>query len=36
MTSIVSLQSRAEDLVKVVLGIYDLSKDEKFNKCLLS
>ena len=31
-TSIDSLQSRAEVLVEVVFGIYDLSKDETFNK----
>ena len=31
-TSIDSLQSRAEVLVKVVYGIYDLSKDKRFNK----
>ena len=32
ITSIDSLQSRAEVLVEVVFGIYDLSKDETFNK----
>ena len=31
-TSIDSLQSRAEVVVKVVFGIYGLSKDETFNK----
>ena len=31
-TSIDSLQSRAEVVVKVVFGIYGLSKNETFNK----